>query len=72
VLATVDFTTIDVWSTNGLVTYYLLFVMELATRRVHFAGCTANPTEAWMKQAVGGTDQLRERIAMECACLSTT
>jgi hypothetical protein len=29
---------------------YLLFVMELKTRRVHFAGCTTNPHEAWMKQ----------------------
>jgi len=24
--------------------------MELATRRVHFAGCTPNPDEFWMKQ----------------------
>ncbi len=50
VLASVDFTTIEVWTKSGLVTYYLLFVMELATRRVHFAGLTANPDEGWMVQ----------------------
>jgi hypothetical protein len=33
-----------------LVTIYLLFFMELATRRVHFAGSTANPDERWMLQ----------------------
>jgi putative transposase len=50
VLAAIDFTTVEVWTKGGLVTYYLLFVMELKTRRVHFAGCTPNPHEAWMKQ----------------------
>ena len=50
VLAAIDFTTIEVWTRGGLVTYYLLFVMELKTRRVEFAGCTPNPHEAWMKQ----------------------
>lgn len=50
VLASVDFTTIEVWTISGIVTCYLLFVMELSSRRVHFAGCTANPDEAWMCQ----------------------
>ncbi len=50
VLAAIDFTTIEVWTKGGLVTFYLLFVMELKTRRVHFAGCTPNPNERWMKQ----------------------
>ena len=50
VLAAIDFTTVEVWTKGGLVTFYLLFVMELKTRRVHFAGCTVNPNEAWMKQ----------------------
>jgi len=49
VLASIDFTTIEAWSKTGLVTY-LLFVMEVATRRVYFAGCTANPDEPWMVQ----------------------
>ena len=49
-LAAIDFTTIEAWTKGGLVTYYLLLVMHVATRRVHFAGCTPNPDERWMKQ----------------------
>jgi len=50
VLGAIDFTTVEVWTKGGLVTFYVLFVMEVATRRVHFAGCTTNPNEPWMKQ----------------------
>jgi putative transposase len=50
VLAAVDFTTIEVWTKSGLCTFYLLFVMEIATRRVSFVGCTSNPDEDWMLQ----------------------
>ena len=50
VLAAMDFTTVEVWTKGGLVTYYLLFVMELKTRRVCLAGITPSPTEAVMKQ----------------------
>jgi transposase InsO family protein len=32
------------------VTFYLLFVMEIAARRIHFAGCTPNPDGRWMQQ----------------------
>src|SRR5476649_654841 len=40
------------WRPSCALTAYihLLFVMELATRRVHFAGSTTGPDEAWMKQ----------------------
>lgn len=48
VLGAIDFTTVEVWTKGGLVTYYLLFVMEIATRRVCFAGCTPNPDAPWM------------------------
>jgi len=51
VLASVDFTTIEVWTKSRLATCYLLFVMELASPRVHFTGCTANPDESWICQA---------------------
>jgi transposase InsO family protein len=48
-MAAIDFTTVEVWTKGGLTTFYLLFVMELKTRRVNFAGWTTNPNEAWMK-----------------------
>ncbi len=50
ILAAIDFTKVEVWTKSGLVTFYLLFVMELKTGRVHFAGCTTSPQEAWIKQ----------------------
>jgi hypothetical protein len=63
VLAAIDFTTIEVWTRSGLVTYYLLFVMELKTRRVHFAGCTPNPNAAWMKQIARNLTDTKEPVA---------
>jgi len=49
-LAATDFFTIEVWGLRGLVTFYLLIVIELSTRRVHLAGITPNPNSAWMMQ----------------------
>jgi len=44
------FLTVEVWSWRGLVTHHILFVIDLATRRVVIAGITTNPTEGWMLQ----------------------
>jgi transposase InsO family protein len=50
VLAAADFFAIEVWAPRGLVTLYVFFVIELATRRVEIAGITPNPGETWMMQ----------------------
>jgi putative transposase len=42
-----DFFTVE---TLSLKTLYVLFFIELGTRRVHLAGCTAHPTGAWVTQ----------------------
>jgi putative transposase len=50
VLAATDFFTVEVATWHGLVTYYVLVVMELATRRVQVAGITPHPTAVFMQQ----------------------
>ncbi len=45
-----DFFTTEVWTSRGLTTYYVLFLIELKTRRVHVAGITTNPDGAFMAQ----------------------
>jgi putative transposase len=37
-------------TTIALRRYYVLFFVELGSRRVHLAGCTTNPTGAWVTQ----------------------
>jgi putative transposase len=49
-LAALDFTTMEIWTKNGLVTMYLLFAMHLGTRRVRLVGCTPHPGSPWMAQ----------------------
>ena len=50
VLAATDFFTVEVWTLQGLVTHYVLFFIELATRSVHIAGITTNPNELFLLQ----------------------
>ncbi|MBT8207364.1 MAG: DDE-type integrase/transposase/recombinase [Acidimicrobiia bacterium] len=45
-----DFFTVEVWTWRGLVTLYVLFFMDLATRRVYLGGITTNPNTQWMMQ----------------------
>jgi hypothetical protein len=42
-----DFCTVETVALRHL---YVLFFIELGSRRVHFAGCTTNPTGAWVIQ----------------------
>jgi putative transposase len=50
VLSAADFTSVEVWTGKGLVTFYVLVVMKLSTRRIEIAGVTTNPDGAWVQQ----------------------
>src|SRR5467141_4448504 len=64
VLVATDFFTTDVWTVGGLVTYYVLFFLHLGSRKVHVAGVTPHPNEAWMVQVA------RNVTMEEWGCLS--
>ena len=49
-LAASDFFSVEVWTSRGLITHYVLFVISLVDRVVHIAGITPRPDEAWMLQ----------------------
>ncbi len=60
-IAAADFFSVEVLTCAGLVRYFVLFVIDLKTRRVEIAGIVHQPDGQWMKQvarnltdAVGG------------------
>jgi putative transposase len=50
-IAGVDFFTTEVWTWRGLVTYYTVFVIDLASRRVQVLGSTPHPDELFMRRS---------------------
>jgi len=49
-LVATDFLTVEVGTLTGLVTHYVLFFIDIATRAVYIAGITTNPNDTWMLQ----------------------
>ena len=49
-VAGADFFTTEVWTWRGLVTYYTVFVIDLASRRVQIVGSTSHPSSLFMRQ----------------------
>src|SRR5205814_2026207 len=41
---------VEVYTIKGLVTYYILFFIDIAFRTVHIAGITPHPDNQWMTQ----------------------
>jgi putative transposase len=51
-IAADDFFTTEVWTWRGLVTYYTVFVIDLASRRVQILGSTPHPEALFMQLVV--------------------
>ena len=49
-IAATDFFSVEVITRTGLVRYFVLFIIDLQTRRVEIAGITHRLDGEWMKQ----------------------
>jgi putative transposase len=50
VLAGTDFFSVEVLTHRGLLTFYVLYFIHVASRKVEVAGITVHPNEQWMQQ----------------------
>jgi hypothetical protein len=50
VLAGADFFAVEVLTWRGLVTYYVLFFLEIGSRRESLGGVTRHPDSCWLEQ----------------------
>jgi putative transposase len=49
-MAATDFFSVEVFTARGLVTHYVLFFIDIASRAVKIAGITRHPDSRWMSQ----------------------
>jgi transposase InsO family protein len=69
VLAAADFFTAEVWTTSGLMTYYVLVFMRVAPRQICIGGFTLTPDAAWMKQMARNLTMAGEGMLNGCRYL---
>lgn len=61
-IAATDFFTVEVFTLRGLVTHYVLFIIDLASRTVKIAGITPHPREAWRVQMARNLTEVEEPL----------
>ena len=67
-IAGADFFTTEIWTCRGLVTYYTVFVIDLASRRVRMLGSTPHPDETLMRQVARALKIADERRGQVLIC----
>ena len=63
VLWATDFLTTEIWTWCGLTTFYVLFFIQLSTRRIVLGGITTSPNEEWMTQVCRNLTGVERNLA---------
>jgi transposase InsO family protein len=61
-LTATDFLSVEVCTMRGLVTYYILFFIDIASRSVHVAGITPHPDNSWMTQVARNVTDAKDGV----------
>jgi len=65
-IAATDFFSVEVLTRSGLIRYFVLFVIDLKTRRVEIAGIVQQPEKEWMKQIARNLTDCEEGFLNGC------
>ena len=68
-LVATDFLTVEVCTIRGLVTYYVLFLIDIARRAVKIAGITPHSDNRWMTQIARNLTDLNDGFLCGKRCL---
>jgi putative transposase len=68
-IAAIDFFTVEVLTRKGLVRYFVLFVIDLQSRRVEIAGIVAQPDGQWMRQTARNLSDVDDGFLNGCRYL---
>jgi transposase InsO family protein len=68
-IAATDFFSVEVLTRTGLVRYFVLFIIDLKTRRVEIAGIIQQPAKEWMSQMARNLTDCDEGFLIEARYL---
>ena len=68
-IAATDFFSVEVLTRKGLVRYFVLFIIDLQTRRVEIAGIVQQPDGQWMRQVARNLSDVDDGFLNRCRYL---
>ena len=68
-IAATDFFSVEVLTRKGLVRYFVLFIIDLQTRRVEIAGIVQQPDGQWMRQIARNLSDVDDGFLNRCRYL---